>query len=141
MRTETGFTLFELLVVFVIMSIVSTIAFPSFSRLNGQMRAAQDIRTLAAQFSELRAEAIRMRTNVRVTFSSAGYSWDIDDNGSTEGTHTLSSQSSWSPSTPSAILFNGLGLARGIVSQATISVSNRGHSNSLYINSNGHIKL
>ena len=140
-KSQRGFTIAELLVVISLIGILSVLAFPRVSRISGQMHAAEDARTLAADLSELRAEAIRLRTSVRVTFTSSGYRWDIDDDGTTEGTRTLRSTSAWSGGTPTAVVFNGLGLTRGISTQQTISIKNANYVMSFSINHNGHIKI
>lgn len=141
LRTERGFTLTELIIAVSIMTLVASIAVPSFSQLRAQMRAVDDIRTLAEDIGSLRAEAIRMRTSVSLAFTATGYSWDIEGDGTTDGTRTLSESSSWSGALPGTIEINGLGLIRGIVSEQVLAIDNSGHTSSLLLNRNGHLQL
>jgi len=138
---KNGFSLLELLVTLSMTMILATISVPSFAKLYGQMQASDEVRRLTFLMSELRGEAIRMRTNVRIRFNSTGYSWDIDDNGSTEGSRLLMPTSSWIGGTPSDIVFNGLGVARGVGVEVTISIKNRNTTLLFSVNSNGYINV
>lgn len=139
--SQKGFSLLDMLVTISISSIMASFAFPSIGDVLGQMQASQDLRKLTFLMSELRSEAIRTKTNVRISFNSDGYSWDIGDDGSTEGNQNLLNASTWRDNTPSDIIFNGLGTARGIGNQMTIAIKNRHRELECTINSNGYISL
>lgn len=139
-HSASAFTVLELMVVMALMSIVLLMAVPSFSSMNGQLKASQDIRTLILKIDELRSEAIRRRTNIRISFSTSGYSWDIDNDGTTDGSTSLGRNSQWFGGTPASFVFNGLGLVRGLNSSVeTITIRNAGRNSDLKINNNGHI--
>lgn len=139
---DSGFTVLELMVTMAILSILLAIAIPNFSSMQGQLKASEEIRKLASELATLRGEAVRQRTDVRVSFSSSGYSWDIGDDSTIDGSVTLNKGSSWQGTLPTDILFNGLGLARGLgASGLTLSVVNRGVAQSLTLNSNGHVSV
>lgn len=134
-----GFTITELLVVVSLMAIVGAIATPKFVTMKGQLAASRDVRMLVATLGEVRAEALRLRTDVRVTFTSTAMHWDIYDDGTEDGTFALSNSSAWVGGTPSAIVFNGLGLTRGVATTQTITVNNRGERLAFSINRNGYV--
>jgi prepilin-type N-terminal cleavage/methylation domain-containing protein len=140
LRDSRAFTVAELLVTLSIMALLMSVALPKFSKMRGQMRASEDVRDLADAIATLRSEAIRLRTTVKVTFTATGYTWDIGNDGSTEGSRLLGTSSTWNGGTPAAIILNGLGLARGIANQQSISIKNRGYITTLTINRNGHVK-
>ncbi len=141
MRHEQGFTLAELLVVFALVGLLSVIAVPNFAEMKGQLSASEEIRILTKRLAFVRAEAMRLRCNIRVQFSESGYSIDIYDDGSTEFTHEFLPQTNWSGSIPSGILFNGKGLVRGIGTQLNLSISSRGSTLGLSINQNGYVDV
>lgn len=141
MGKNSGFTIIELLVAIGILMVMAALSAPYLSALKGQLEASHDVRALATVLGEMRAESLRLRTNVRLTFSGNEVSWDIDDDGTDEGSYILSEQSSWVDGDPGDILFNGLGLARNLDAEETIGVKNRGQSISLTINKNGYVNL
>ena len=135
-----GFSLLELLVSISMSAVLTSISYPSIVAVYGQMQASDDLRSLSYTISELRGEAIRLKTNIRIVFSSNGYSWDIGDNGSSEGSREFLPHTSWlDDEIPEDIVFNGLGVARGIGSEVTLSVENRRSELSFTVNSNGYI--
>lgn len=137
---QRGFTVVELMAVLAITGLIAAIAVPKLASLRGQLKSSEDVRLLAQKLGSLRQEARRLRTQVKVTFSSTGYSWDIYNDGSTEGTTRLDRKSSWNGGTPSAVTFNGLGLTRGISSSVTLGIQNRGKTTSIILNSNGYVE-
>ncbi len=140
---EVGFTITELLVACAIMFVMASIALPELSSFRGQMQASEDIRRLSGVLSELRSEAIRLKANVRVSFTDTGYSWDIFDDSSDDGNITLSQNSVWGGAdVPDDIVFNGLGLIRSMASdETTIKLQNRESEMQLTVNTNGYIEL
>lgn len=139
---QRGFSLVELLVAVFIFMLVSSLALPQLSAFRGQMQASQDIRNLAQTLGEIRSEAIRLKANIRVSFRNEGYEWDIFDDSAQDGSLDLSDASTWDGSTPSDLVFNGLGLLRGVgANGVTITIDNRGQQMSLQVNRNGYIEL
>lgn len=141
--TNSGFTLTELIVVVSIMFVTASIALPELGSFQGQMQASEDIRKLSVILGELRTEAIRLKANVRVSFTNDGYSWDIYDDASEDGRIRLGRNSSWGGAdAPDDILFNGLGLVRNIGGPSTdIILRNRDSELKLQVNTNGYIHL
>jgi type II secretory pathway pseudopilin PulG len=139
--SQSGISLIDILVGIAIASVMASIAVPSVGSLFGQMQASNDLRKLTSILSELRSEAIRTKTNVRISFFERGYSWDIGDDGVVDGRTDLLKASTWRDGNPPSIVFNGLGIARGIGEAITISVKNRNRSLECEINSNGYISL
>lgn len=138
---DRGFTVAELLAAMAIFALLAATAIPNLNQLQGQMRSSEEVRQLSHTISEMRMEAIRLRTNVRVNFFDGGYSWDINDDSTTEGSRLFGGNTAWIGSPPSSILFNGLGLARGISGTVTLSISSGGQSLSLDVNKNGHVSI
>jgi type II secretory pathway pseudopilin PulG len=141
LHRNRAFTVVELLVAMSVLIIVASIAVPSLSEVGAQMRSSDQIRTLASDILYLRGEAIRMRTEVRVTFTTTGYSWDIGDDDSVDGSRTLYENSTWTGGAPDEILINGLGLCRGVSVERTIAVDTLGQTSTLSLNKNGHVTL
>lgn len=117
------------------------IAMPNLAEMKGQLSASEEVRLLTKRLAFVRAEAMRLRSNIRIKFNSSGYSIDIHDDGSDEFTHQFLPQTGWHGSFPSGILFNGKGLARGIGTQLTLLISSRGSTVQLIINQNGYIDV
>jgi len=138
---QAGFTVIELIAVLGLMAIILSIGTGKFGTMMGQMKAAQDIRQLSMTLGYARDEAVRLRANVRVGFTTSAITIDLYDDNSIDQTINLSKASTWSPSTPSSILFNGLGLARGIATSSTLSIKNRNIVQSLSVNKNGYVSL
>ena len=138
---QRGFTLIELVVALGLFALVSLVAAPNLARIFGQLRAAEDARRIALALVSARDEAIRLRTDVRVSFTGAEYSVDIDADGTVEQSAILDSASGWAAAPPAAIVFNGLGLARGINGAATLSILNRGAQSNITVNVNGTVTL
>ena len=139
---NSGFTVLELIVVIAIVGILAAIALPNFSSIQGQLSSSQEVRQMAYQLGLLRKEAIRLRTNVRVSFTATGYSWDVFDDSSTDGSVTFKQEVVWSgASLPADIVFNGLGLLRGSASDVLLSVESKGYVSSVTLNTNGHIQM
>lgn len=139
-RSQWGFTLMELMVVVAIICILCGVAYPNFVTARTQLRTSEDARTVAMVLGELRAEAIRLRRPIRITFTNNTMSWDFYNDGVIDDGYTFSAGTTWT-ATPADITFNGFGLARGIVGTRTLTVSHGISSYSVRINSNGHVEL
>ena len=123
------------------MGIVMSMGTVNLAQFWGQMKAANDVRQLAMTLSSVRAEAIRLRTNIKVEFTSSQMTWDLYDDGSTDGNVDLSSGSNWYPTSPATFTFNGLGLVRGISGSRTLTVRNKEVTVAFSINHNGFISM
>lgn len=137
---QNAFTLIELVVAISVLFIVAMIAAPNISVINHQISTAQDVRTVALGLTELRAEAVRLKRNIRVSFTSDSMQWDIYDDGVIDGTLNLSNGATWL-ATPDPLLINGFGLVSGSSPTVSIGVRHGTVHESLSINTNGHISL
>jgi prepilin-type N-terminal cleavage/methylation domain-containing protein len=138
---QRGFSALELLVTVSLCGLLALIGAPSISHVFGQLRAAEDIRTVALLLITARDEAVRLRTDVQVELTSTGISVDIDGDGTVEDSLALASGSTWEESATTEITFNGLGLARGISGSATLAIKNRGTRATVTVNQNGTVRL
>lgn len=134
-----GFTMLELLAAVGLLSILIALAVPEFSSLKGQMQASEDIRRLAGVLQQVRGESIRLRTFSRINFTSSSASWDFYNDGNIDGTIQFGPNSSFT-SIPNALVFDGLGLARGVSGEQVFTITNRNQATSISINSNGYIE-
>ena len=138
---DSGFTIIELLVVMGIIGILTAIGLPHFSSFQAQMSVSEDVRVTALTLGELRTEAIRLRTDIEIDFTTTGFNWDINDDETVDGTLTLNSGSDWVGGAPASITFNGLGLVRNLNSSTTYTINNNGQVLTFTLNSNGYIGL
>ncbi len=139
---QRGFTILEILAAIGLLGLLLSIGAMNIRFVQGQMKAVQDIRQLATAIGYARDEAVRLRTNVRISFQSNSYTVDLYDDGTIEQIYYLTKNSSWKNGTPLSIRFNGLGLARGISSSSTtLAINNGGSSTMLSVNTNGYIAL
>jgi len=138
---QRGFSAVELLVTLSLFSILALIGAPSIVRTFGQLRAAEEARRCALMLISARDEAVRLRTEVRVGLTSTGLDIDIHADDSVEQSLQFNPGSLWESSPTAEIIFNGLGLARGISDNVTLAITNRGARSSLTINQNGTVKL
>ncbi len=72
-RRPSGFTLLEMLVTLIILSIVTVVAFPSMREFNMGGAATAQANSLLGNLNTARAEAVKSATNVRV--SAIGGDW------------------------------------------------------------------
>lgn len=138
---ERGFTIFELLVCLGLMALLGVLGAPSIALMTGQMSAADDARRFALALVAARDEAIRLRTEVRVTPTSDGFSVDINADQSIEEEVPFASASFCPESSVAAVTFNGLGLARGITGTTTYILQRNGAQAVVRINQNGTVSL
>ncbi len=131
----------ELIVSLGVLALLIAIAFPSLTTLKRQLNVSEDTRVLATQLSLVRAEAIRLKTSVRVTFTTDGFRWDIGVDGSTDGSVTFNQGTGWSGSTPSAIVFSSLGLVRSLSTDLSLILRNGSTTLTVRLNRNGFINI
>ena len=93
-RTQTGFTLYELLITFVVVGTVLAYGIPNFAAYTSNSRMTSSANDLHAAFQMARTEAARAKTNITICASAnsmdaaadCGGTWDqgyivfIDDN-------------------------------------------------------------
>ena len=139
-RNDHGLTLSELLVVIALVGILSLIALPQFSSLKSNLEVSQDAREFATVLARVRAEAIRLRSEITVTFTSTGASWTVQGDADPAGSYALGAKSSWS-TVPSTLTFDGLGLVSGLTSPRTLTLTDGPSQISITINPNGHLRL
>ncbi len=83
-RTQTGFTLYELLVTLLIVGVVLTLGIPNLSELTANSRMTSTANDLHASFQLARSEAARAKTNITICASAnsmdaaanCGGTWD-----------------------------------------------------------------
>ena len=138
---QRGFSALELLVTVSLCGILALIGAPSISRMMGQLRAAEEIRRCALTLIAARDEAVRLRTDVRVSLTSSGLAIDIHADDSVEQSLTFRTGSSWEETPTAEIVFNGLGLARGVAGSINLAISNQGARSTVSVNQNGTVKL
>lgn len=141
MGSAGGFTILELMVVMAIMGIMAALAAPNLSAIRDQMEVADASHRVALTLGEVRAEAIRVKAQSRVTFTSTGFTWDLFNDGSVDGRVSFPRGVVWSGSTPSTIDFDGLGLARGVTDTRQLTVRSGKRNHTVQINKNGYITL
>lgn len=140
-RIQRGLTVIELLSVLAIFFVLSVIAYPNLQAVRNQLRLSEDARSVGLVLGELRAEAIRLRRPVRITFLTAGLQWDIGDDGIPDGAYVFHEGTAWN-GVPAAIVINGFGLVRGLPGGSeSLSVQHGPDSHAVMINSNGHLEV
>ncbi len=134
--------MFELLVVMALMGLLAAIAVPNVSATRNQMGVSQAVHAVAQTLGEVRAEAVRTKGQALVTFSSTGFTWDLYNDGSIDGTYRLPKGVTWSGGVPSTVTFDGLGLIRPISSTIrSFTMKGGQYSDTVYLNKNGYIYL
>lgn len=129
------------MVVMAIMGIMAAIAVPELQSMREVMRTDDETHRLALTLGEMRTEAIRLRTNVRVYFTATGYRWDIYDDGTTDGSVSFPRGIVWKTTPVASILFNGLGIARSVTTTTSLIVQSGAHARTVQVNKNGFIWL
>ena len=131
----------ELLVVMAIMGLVAAMAAPSLSTTRNQMKVSEASHSIAQTLGEIRSEAIRIKAEVRVTFTTVGLSWDLFNDGSIDGSYSFPRGVTWNGSAPTSVTFDGLGLARALTATKTMTMKRGKSSDNVYLNKNGYIWL
>jgi len=67
-RTQTGFTLYELLITFLIVGTVLAYGIPNFAEFTQNSRMTGSANDLHAAFHMARSEAARAKTNITIQF-------------------------------------------------------------------------
>ena len=139
-KNRNGFTLIELLVAVAVFFILSSIAVPNLQSVRSQMRLTEDARTIATILTDLRAESIRLKRPTRVHFTATLVQWDYYNDGTYDGSYTLTTGSSWN-TVPVDLTFNGLGLLRSVTNDQVLALQNGSITQNITVNTNGHIEL
>ena len=139
-KNDRGLTLSELLVVIALAGILMLIALPQLSSLKSNLEVSEDAREFSTVLAKVRAEAIRLRTDITVTFSSTGATWTVQGDAAPAGTYSLNTKSRWT-SVPSTLTFDGLGLVPSLSSSRVLTLTDGSSQVKITINPNGHIKL
>ena len=134
---SAGFTVMDLMVAMLIVSLLGLIAFPNISAMNRQLDVSQDTRILMQKFASWRSDAMMMRAPITVTFSAkagltpANYTVDYFSDGDIDEIVLLDDKNVWTigagvVGVPSQLRFSGLGLVTNMVSPSTdIGVKNQ----------------
>jgi type IV fimbrial biogenesis protein FimT len=164
---QSGFSLFELMVVIAILAVLAAIAVPNMISYRNRAKLGDGTRSLYSAFQAAKARAARNNANVTLSFAPAGvldknYALFIDDgagtpitdgvpdganNGVVDGTETvfLSEQIpvgvtiSASSFTNDAVTFRGNGLPNGT---GSLTVANaRGEQRQISLSSAGRVRI
>ncbi len=74
-QLQGGFTIMELMVAIMVLSILATIAVPSFSAILKQNRLAAQTNSIVASLNYARSETINQNTDIFITPSTSGTDW------------------------------------------------------------------
>jgi prepilin-type N-terminal cleavage/methylation domain-containing protein len=140
-RKARGFTLLELLVAIALFSILGLIAVPNLANWRGNLNVSADTRLVFGELQQIRSEAIRMRSEITVNFSTTGLSWTVDGEASPRRTLVFSQQVRWSGATPASLVFNGLGLIPALTTNRTMTLTDGRTVLQVVINPNGHVTI
>jgi len=77
MKNNKGFTLIEMVIVFIIIALLSTIAVPNILSWRANATLSDDARTLKADFEFAKIRAIRDNTPVTISFDTGNNSYSI----------------------------------------------------------------
>lgn len=139
--SERGFTLLELIITLGMMFLLLATGVPSISTMKRQLDASENARALVHVVGELRAEAIRTKSPVRVTFSATGFAWDLFNDGTVDGQYSFHDTVEWLDDVPDPVVFNGFGLIPALDGSETLRLGNAITSMGVTLNSNGHVAL
>lgn len=116
-RVCRGFNLIELVVVIAIISILATVAVPSFTGMITRMKAKGAATDLYMALMKTRSEAIKRNANVTLAIASGGKGWTIYPSaaeGNVLEDHTVNGNVSISGA--GSVEYNGSGRIAGVVS-------------------------
>jgi type IV fimbrial biogenesis protein FimT len=157
-RTQTGFTLFELLMTIAIAAIVATLGIPSFQYVTNSNRISSEVNGLLGDLQFARAEAIKEGQNVTVCLSKGSVlcdttgaawqsGWIVYSNPTGNGANTtiplagsiLRIQNTFTSTDTftaapgfSAITFNREGYAIGVGNGILVTLKNAGTENTAW---------
>jgi len=80
-RTQTGFTLYELLITMLIVGVVLTLGVPNFAEFTQNCRITSTANDLHAAFQMSRSEAARAKTNITICASATPFAGGSDCDG------------------------------------------------------------
>ncbi len=112
-RVSRGFNLVEMVVVIAIISLLASIAVPSFTGMITRMKAQGAASDLHMALMKTRSEAIKRNANVTLALASGGKGWTIAAGGNVLESYTVSEGVSISGDDP--VKYNSSGRA-GVVS-------------------------
>jgi len=139
--SERGFTLLELCITIAMMFLLLATGVPSVSSMKRQLDSTENARAFVHVLGELRAEAIRTKSPVRITFSETGFAWDLFDDGNVDGSYTFHETVAWVDAVPDPLVFNGFGLIPALDGSETLRLGNAISALDVTLNSNGHVAL
>ena len=136
MRQTKGFTMIELIVTLAVLAILVAIAIPSYNSLMPRYRLNGAARQVATDLMKARMQAVKLSTNVTVTFTTTSYT--ISGGSYSETFNILSQYPSVSlSSSGGALIFHPRGTAENTV---TVTVFNSSDSKQIQINIAGRVK-
>lgn len=141
MKSNQGFTILELVITLGMLFLVLATGVPSVSDMKRQLDSSENARAFVHIFGELRAEAIRTKSAVRISFSETGFSWDLLDDDSVDGEYTFHDTVSWRDNLPDDVVLNGFGLVPDLDGAETLLIGNPVSAYEITVNSNGHVAL
>jgi len=116
-----GFTLIELMIILILLSIVMGIAIPNLSRLIRNHQIETQAQTFNSLLQLARTEAVVRRTSV--SLSNNGNAWSVSTGGQTLRTETFDPEQVTIASNPSPVnitfLYNGSAMVNNVPNQPT----------------------
>ena len=112
-RTYRGFNLVEMVVVIAIISILASVAVPSFTGMITKMKAQSAASDLHMALMKTRSEAVKRNTNATLAIAADGSGWTITAGGNVLENYTVSGGVNISGDEP--VVYNSSGRA-GVVS-------------------------
>ena len=142
LRRMRGFTLLEMMIVMIIISVLAAIALPAFSDWRARQAVRSATQALLAQMKQARVLAVSENRSVSIAFTSSSYTFDADTTGSCGlckneqvALRQFSSQLSLSPTTTRTFT------SRGTANSGSVTLTVGNHSQVITINVIGRAYL